>query len=112
MDVTTTALSGMKAAEKKLEIASNNIANQESKDYRAQDVVQLSQAAGGVRAEVVERNPATVEVAGDEGLETRPNVQTDVELANTQMVTYSFEANLKVLQRQREMDKSLLDIQA
>lgn len=111
--VSATALSGFFASERRLENAANNIANAQSSNFRAQDVVQSSDATGGVSTRVVERNPATVQTTDSSGnVVERPNVSLEEEVIQAQVSTYSAQANLKVLQTQNQLDKYLLDIQA
>ena len=94
-------------------MAADNIANAESVDYKAKDVVQSTDASGGVNTRVVERNPATVPVPNAEGgVDQRPNVSLEEEVVQAQVATYSAQANLKVLQIADKLDKYLLDIQA
>ena len=113
VDVSSIALSGLYASEQRIAVASDNIANVNTTDFRAKDVVQISQAAGGVSTQVVDRNPATVPVATSDGTtEQKPNVSLDQELIQSQTASYGYQANLKVIKTERDMTKSLLDIQA
>lgn len=98
MDVTSTALSGLNAAERRLANSATNIANANTPGFTATDVQQTPQETGGVRTDVVAREQSNVDVAE--------------ELVNAQNATYDFQANLQVMKKQRELDKSLLDIQA
>lgn len=113
MDVTSIALSGLNAAERRLENSANNIANAETTGFTPKDVVQSALTNGGVTTEPVERKPDTISIQNADGQEEKlPNVSVDEELMNAQSATYDYQANLQVLKRQKEMDKSLLDIQA
>jgi flagellar basal body rod protein FlgC len=101
------------ASERRIENAANNIANAQSSNFRAQDVVQSTDASGGVSTRVVERNPATVPTVDRDGnVAERPNVNLEQEVIQADIATYSAQANLKVLQTQDRLDKYLLDIQA
>jgi flagellar basal body rod protein FlgB len=101
------------AAEQRISVAADNIANVNTPNFRAKDVVQISQDTGGVSTRVVDRSPATVTVATSEGTsEQRPNVSLEQELIQSQTASYDYQANLKVLKTERDMTKSLLDIQA
>jgi flagellar basal body rod protein FlgC len=113
VDVGAVALSGLYANEKRISVAANNIANAQSADYKAQEVQQNSVASGGVTSRVVERTPATVPVANDNGgVDQRPNVSLEEEVVNAQIASYGAQANLKVLQATDKLNKYLLDIQA
>ena len=70
VDAVHNALSGLMASAKRAGVAANNIANAqttgpvqpargESSPYTPQDVVAVSDLNGGVRADVVNRNPGT-----------------------------------------------------
>jgi flagellar basal-body rod protein FlgC len=122
------ALSGLTAASKRIEVASQNLASQSAtrtqrdgqvtnQPYVPQDVVQLSEAAGGTQAlSVPAANPVTRQYqpehpdADPAGFVKIPNVDTAEQLVNIQMASYDFKANLKVLQAQDEIAKSTLDI--
>ncbi len=113
VDVSVVALSGLFANEKRISVAANNIANANTENFKAQEVVQSSNEAGGVSTRVVARNPATITVANNEGGTSQlPNVSLDQELIQADVASYNAQANLKVLQAQNKLDKYLLDIQA
>jgi len=131
IDGLATSLSGMLAAAKRVSTSASNIANQQSlvgeaadgalsnKPYVPQDVVQISDEAGGVNAVLQNRNPASVQayrpdspLADSEGLVQEPNVNTDTELVNQTIAAYDFKANLKALKVQDELQRSVLDIVA
>ena len=112
VSVSATSLSGLYASEKRIAVAADNIANANTPNFKAKDLDLSSDATGGVQARVVERTPATVKVATNNGVEDMPNVSLEEEVIQTQMATYSAQANLKVLQTQDKLDKYLLDIQA
>ncbi len=97
MDVNAIAASGLRAAGTDLRTAATNIANATTPGFKAEEVVRTAAPQGGVVTDVVE---------------TEQDVSTDQELVRADMATYNFQANLKVLERQRDLDKSLLDIQA
>jgi flagellar basal-body rod protein FlgC len=124
----TVALSGMNAATARLDNSAKNIANIHSTSrvergetikapYQPTDVVTLSQEAGGVITIQKERNNATTPVydpesadADGDGMVQMPNVDLAQEVAQQKIATYDFKANLKVLEAQKKMDDSLLDI--
>jgi flagellar basal-body rod protein FlgC len=132
MSVTSIALSGLNAAEKRLSVSANNVANSNTtttrdssgntinEAFRAQTVVQSAQAGGGVRADVRTADNPTLRVAaaaGDpladaDGTIEIPNVSLDEEAVNQITASYDFKANLKVLKVQDNLTQSLLDIVA
>lgn len=112
MDITSIALSGLNAAEKRLANSANNIANASTPNFKATDAVQESVDGGGVRVDIVERDPATVTVPTEDGTQELPNVSLEQEVVTGLTATYDYQANAKLLKTQKELDKSLLDIQA
>jgi flagellar hook-associated protein FlgK len=96
--ISATALSGLSAAQLRLDASAHNVANAQTPGFRRQQVVQQAQAAGGVQASV-----QTAELAGDD-------LATD--LVQQKVALYSFKANLHVLQTEDEMLGSLLDVKA
>lgn len=122
------ALTGLAASSKRLEVASNNIANLSAtrtvKDgvstvepYRAQQVVQTSLSTGGVLASVVPSSMPVDKVfspdhpdADESGFVNFPNVNMEEQLTQTQIASYDYKANLKSIRAQDSMFKSLLDI--
>lgn len=108
MDGFSTALSGLNAATTRIANSANNIANANTPNFKATDAVQRSADNGGVIVDIRERQPATLDSA--EG--KVPNVSLEQEVVNTVTAENDFKANLRVLQVQKELSKSLLDIQA
>lgn len=122
------ALSGLSAASKRIEVSANNIANQNStatqvggvttnKPFIPQDVVQISLGVGGVRAEVRDASNPTVNYydpespqADDYGFVSAPNVDTAEELVKMQIASYDFKANLKAIQVSNRLQQNLLDM--
>lgn len=97
MDITSIALSGLKAAETRTAKAANNIANANTDGFKPDVVTQRAQDNGGVIVEISK---------GEEP------VSLEREIVDSVVAQSDYEANLAVLRRQRELDKSLLDIQA
>lgn len=113
VSVSSVALSGLFANEKRIAVAADNIANANTSGFEAKDLALSSNAGGGVSARVVKQNPATVPVANNEGgVDQLPNVSLEKQLVDVNIATYSAQANLKVLKAQDQLDKYLLDIQA
>lgn len=114
---TNIALTGLNAAETRLSVSANNIANQSSakqlvngkvvnQPYTPQQVQQTSLPGGGTQAQVADINPATVTVGGQQ----LPNVDQSNEIVQQSIASYDFKANLKTIKVQDQMQKSLLDI--
>jgi flagellar basal body rod protein FlgC len=113
MSVSSIALSGLAAAEKRLANSANNIVNSQTQGFQPKDAVQSALNGGGVRVDLVDRKPDTVTVGDNAGnAKPLPNVSLEKEVVDAQIATYDFQANLQVLKKQKELDKSLLDIQA
>lgn len=99
------ALSGLNAASKKLEVSANNIANQFSTSlsadgksttpYTAQKVDQVTLSNGAIQAHVND---------------TQQPVDQATEMVNTLVASYDFKANLKTLKIADEMQQNLLNI--
>lgn len=108
MDVYSTALSGLNAASTRIANSANNIVNSRTPDYKATDAVQTSVDNGGVIVDIRERQPSQVETADGK----LPNVSLEQEVVSTITAENEYKANLLLIKKQKEMDKSLLDIQA
>tara|TARA_B100000989_G_C19460380_1_gene435939 strand:- start:439 stop:837 length:399 start_codon:yes stop_codon:yes gene_type:complete len=125
-----TAISGLNASTKRLDNSANNVANVAStagvengqrvnKPYVPTQVENTALASGGVATTQRAVDPASTPVydpnnalANDEGLVDYPNVDLEEEVVNQQIATYTFEANLKVIEKADEMQEDLLDITA
>ena len=104
MDVFSTALSGLNASSARIANSANNIANATTVGFKPADAVQRPADNGGVIVDIRTRPPA----ANGEV----PPVALEQEVVNSVVAKNEFLANAKVLQIQKELDKSLLDIQA
>lgn len=110
----TASLSAMMAAEKKLEVASRNVANASTHGYKARTLTLTEAPGGGVSArEGVSSQPVALEPRLPE------DAPAPVELSNVSLVEEVggmtlakplYQANLKVLETQDEMLGSLLDV--
>jgi flagellar hook-associated protein FlgK len=92
------ALSGMHAAQWRLDSAAHNIANLQTAGLRRQTTVQQALPGGGVAVEV-----ARADVAGDALVE---------DIVGQKLAGYGFQANLLTLKTWDRMLGSLLDTQA
>ena len=95
------ARTGMSAALTTLGVGAHNIANQHTPDFRRQQVVPETQAAGGVVARVTQDDL----VQPDGGAPVADLVQQRV-------ASYAFKANLLVLQSDQRVLGNLLDVRA
>lgn len=131
MTVTSIALSGLNAAERRISTSANNVANVNTtttrqpdgtvvnEAFEAQRVVQTPLQGGGVQARTVTADTPTLRIfdpenpiAAEDGTVEIPNVSLDEEVVQQNIATYDFKANVRVLKTQQELDKSLLDITA
>lgn len=127
--VISSALAGMHAATKKVEVGANNIANMNTVGkpggtgsdaaYVPQDTVQISGPSGGPEVVVKERDPATSlsyqpshPHASEEGYVESPNVDVATELVNNQIAQRTYEANIASIITWDEMQATLLDIKS
>lgn len=96
----STALSGMSAAQERLRASAHNVANLNTANFRPERVELASQPEGGVVAQTqrVQQAQMTAEVSAER------------ELVEQRSATYSFVANLRVLQTQLQASGTLLDI--
>lgn len=95
----STALSGISAANERLRASAHNVANLQTAGFRPQRIEQATQAElGGVSTRVMQQQGA--------------EVSAERELVEQRAATYSYVANLRVLQTQLRAEGSLLDIQA
>jgi flagellar basal-body rod protein FlgC len=125
----STALSGYNAAITRLDVSASNIANQSSTQsidlngetvaspYVPQQVVQSSNASGGVSTSTTPVSPASVRIyapsipgANAQGIVQMPNVDLVQQLVNTNIASYDARANLKLIKAQDEMMKQALNI--
>jgi flagellar basal-body rod protein FlgC len=122
-----TALSGMKAAGRRLEVSASNIANARTTGplptdgggttaYRALDLRQTDTLGGGVATSVTERSPAYVAqadpgspFADGNGLVAAPNVDLTGETVDLVGAKLAYGASAVVLKVDEEMSKHLLD---
>ncbi|HET6788467.1 MAG TPA: flagellar basal body rod protein [Aquabacterium sp.] len=96
--VNSIALSGIAAATAHLDTASHNIANAQTPQFRRQVVTQVEQPTGGVSA-TVQRLPAS-------GAELSTDIITQLS------ASYTYKANLQVIETASEMSGTLLNTQA
>lgn len=93
--ISSTALSGMNAAQVLLDASANNIANLDTSGYRRREVVQSAQAGGGVSTSVTKSSV--------EGPSLVADVVSQLQAKN------AFLANLAVFKTSNKMTGALLD---
>jgi flagellar hook-associated protein FlgK len=99
-------LSGMRAAQLRLDASAHNVANAQTPGFQRQQVSKTAQPAnGGVTAQVG-REAASLG-RGSDGFNRLAE-----DMVEQRMSLYSFAANLRTVQTQDAMLGSLLDVQA
>jgi flagellar hook-associated protein FlgK len=93
--ISSIAISGMNAAQTRLNVSASNVANANTPDYQRQEVNQTAQAGGGVSA--------TVRAADNKRANQEADVVAQLEAKN------AFLANLKVFKTNDAMAGKLLD---
>jgi len=96
--ITAIASSGMNAALLTMSASANNIANAVVPVYRRQQVIQETQPGGGVSASVVQAEASGSDLATD--------------IVQQRVALYSFKANLRSVQIEKEMLGTLFDEKA
>ncbi|WP_373086801.1 flagellar basal body rod C-terminal domain-containing protein [Sneathiella sp.] len=118
------ALSGMDAATKRIDVSAQNIVNvnsvgtkSEQTSYKAVEAIQTSDGNGAPTVTVRERTPSTVTtyapnslLANADGLVESPNVDIASELVSQDVAVNSYKASVKMFQVWDEMQKATLDI--
>lgn len=129
--VLSIAVSGMAAAERRLEVSARNVANVSTTGpldaapddvraaYAALRADQTETAGGGTAVKVSRASPATIAVsdpgspfANADGLVAAPNVDFATEAVQQLVARYSFVANAAVIRAEDKMVKSLFDMKA
>lgn len=126
VDAISISLSGLNAATEKVRVGTNNIANMGSVGtptsdggatgaYTPQDVVNVSDPIGGVRANVINRDPATVTAydpdapqADGNGYVAVPNIDLATEAVNIKQAETAYRASLSVIKVAGKMQDELL----
>ena len=96
--ISSIAMSGLNAAQFRLDAAANNIANAQTPGFRRHQAVAEALPEGGVTSSVRQADGAGENLADD--------------IVQTMVAAYSFKANLRVLQAQDDMLGALIDLKA
>jgi len=103
VDPFSIALSGLQAASTGVSVTANNLANINSKDYKAKRLNLEEQQEGGVReASLTESQEPTVPNGS--------NVDPAVEITNLMTQSHAYQANLKVMKTQNELLGLAMDL--
>jgi flagellar basal body rod protein FlgC len=119
-----TSLSGLTAAAKRVEVAANNLANQNTtrarnengevldRPFIPQRVDQVSLSNGGVQTQVRDVENPTVPIfdPGSGDFTLAPNVDQAQELIALKLASYDFRANARAIEVQTNLQDSVLDI--
>jgi len=92
------AISGLAAAQLRLDASSHNIANWQTPNFRREEVTQRELPEGGVTA-TIEQAESTV-----------PKLNTDI--VEQIQAGYTFDANLRTLRTEQDMLGTLIDLKA
>jgi len=106
MDSASIALSGMNAAATGMAVTSNNVANVNSKDYKAKRLdLENLEPQGGVKPQALQESQAPTVPNGS-------NVDLATEFTSLLSQSDAYKANTKVLQVQQELLGTVLDMKA
>jgi len=98
MNAIDTAFSGLQAAQTRMDVAANNIANAQTSGYQREQVVAQPSTQGGVNTQV-EKVP-------------QPGADLVADVVDQQSATYSWKANLQTIKTANAMVGDLLSIKA
>ncbi len=105
MDVNSIGLSGVNTVALSIGVTANNVANVNTKDFKAQRLEQEDQVQGGTR-------PATLRESQEPPAPEGSNVDLAFETTNLITQSGAYQANLKVLQTQNQMLGTAMDLKA
>ena len=114
IDSISTALSGLKAFEKKTDVISNNIANAATDNFKKSRTVLEETSPNGVKVSIRQIDtpgmPKEIVNEGEIEMTETSNVDLIEELTELIPATVGYQSNLKTLQTQEEMLGALLDV--
>jgi len=103
MDTLSVSLAGMNAATLGVAVVANNVANANSKDYKAKRVDFEDTAEGGVQASQIRESEETPVAGGS-------NVDLATEFTNLLAYADTYKINAKVLEVKQEILGTALDL--
>ena len=129
LSIAGSALSGLQAASKTMEVSARNVANYGTvgtpgadttgKAYDAVEAVQTSGPNGDPTVTIREHNPATViayaaqnPLANEDGLIEVPNVDLAEEFVTQKLAMHSYKANILMFEIWDDLQQAVLDIKA
>lgn len=98
MNVLSTALSGLQAAQARMNSAAHNVANAQTEGFRREQVVTSAQAHGGTTAQLQKLPPSGADITAD--------------LVEQQSASYAWRANLQTIKTVDTLVGSLLNAKA
>lgn len=128
IDAVTIGMSGLRAAEKRLEVSANNVANARStttlqhgevvnNPYQPGVVQQVSVPSAGTQAVVLPVDPATIPLfdpgslaADPQGIVQYPNVDFTKEAVEQILAAQQYRASLNVIKTGNELFRNVIDI--
>ncbi len=112
--VSSIASSGLRAAQLRMDVSANNVANANTPGFKPQSVQEEAEPGqGGVSARVGRPAPATGDSASEQGGRSAPSgTSLEGEAVEQIASSYAFTANLQVLRTNDRMMGSLLDTKA
>lgn len=106
------ALSGMRDATLRLDVAASNIANANTDNFVPDRVVAVAQASGGIQSRIESASFDLPTVVSDETNDSPSLTDLATEAVNTVTAKQAFAANATLLKVQDEMMQSVMDIVA
>jgi flagellar hook protein FlgE len=103
MDTTAVSLSGVNAATLGVAVVANNVANANSKDFKAKRVDFEDIREGGVKPSQIRESEAM-------GAPDGSNVELDTEFTNLLAYADTYKINAKVLEVQQEILGTVMDL--
>ena len=103
MDTFSIALSGLQAASKGVAVTANNVANINSKDYKAKRLDLEEQREGGVQESSLAESQEPAVPGGS-------NVDLATEITHLMTQSHAYQANLKVMKAQNELLGQAMDL--
>jgi flagellar hook protein FlgE len=105
MDAASVSLAGMNAATMGVAVVANNVANANSKDYRAKRLDFEDLREGGVK-------PSQLRESEEAGVPGGSNVDFATEFTNLLAYADTYKVNAKVLEVQQEILGTVMDLKA
>jgi flagellar hook protein FlgE len=109
MDAISNAVSGLRAAQLQVDVASNNVANMNTAGFQPSVVDQAAQTGGGVAASVrLAQAPPIIPGASPEDQPSGTDLLAEMATLVTAPITYA--ANARVIDASNQQMRSLLDL--